>query len=154
MVPLGFCLRIYYNILNFRICTIWLSLIFLIVRIVNLMIVLFLMKRQPEVSSLPIPLVIRIKSFDIIILALLRLSCFGSFCIGVCLLIWMLRKEIFLFVICALYASYMILIIYFLIFVLFSLYGLDFEIFFLVLCTYLLLALLLFIKALVVLLFI
>jgi len=103
MTLLGICLRIYYNILNFRLCTICLSLILLIAQIENLRIVIFLIKRQTKISSLPISLGIGLKSFGIILLSLLRLWCFGSFCISVCLLIWMLREMCFSFVLCALY---------------------------------------------------
>jgi len=68
----------------------------------------------------------------------------------------MFRKEVFLFVLYALYVGckLMILVICFLIVLLFFLYGIDFKIFFLIIWTYLLLALLLPLKLLVVLLFI
>jgi len=66
------------------------------------------------------------------------------------------QKDIFLFVLCALHVAYKlrILIIYFIIVLLFSFYGLGSEIFFLVLWTYLLLALLLLLKLLEVILFV
>jgi len=67
MTPLGNCLRIYCIILNFKLCIIWLLLIFLIVHIRNLRIMIFLIRRQSEISSLPITPVFGAKSFGLIL---------------------------------------------------------------------------------------
>jgi len=91
MVPLGICLKICYNILNFRLCTVWLSLVFLIAQIRKLKIVVFLSFYTHSICDW-------VKSFGLILFPLLRLWCFGSFCVGICLLIWMLKKMCWLYI--------------------------------------------------------